>query len=171
MLVSKKIKKSWGSRVKSLFSYLIIFVIIGWGIDMWRSQSLASGMAPTLSEISVQGELIDLHQMSQDKPVLVYFWATWCSVCRAVSPSVEMVDGYYQVLSVALNSGTDQRIQQYLKHKEYDFSVINDPKGMIGREWGIAVTPTLFVIHQGEITSVTTGFTSPFGIWLRLFFS
>ncbi|TEW54010.1 protein disulfide oxidoreductase [Psychromonas sp. RZ22] len=132
---------------------------------------MVSGKAPELITMSVQNKQIDLLAMSQEKPVLVYFWATWCSVCSVVSPSVDFVDGGTQVITVALNSGNNKRIQQYLHAKKYDFSVINDPKGTIAQEWGITVTPTLFVINKGEISAVTTGFTSPFGMWVRLFFS
>lgn len=163
-----KTKKSIGKWVKEIFSYLLLFVIISWGVDYWRSQSMVSGDVPELVTISVQGEKIDLVALSQEKPVLVYFWATWCGVCTTVSPSVDFISEHYQVVTVALRSGEQSRVNQYLKAKDYQFNVVNDPKGLLSREWGVSVTPTLFVIDKGEIKSVTTGFTSPIGMWLRL---
>ena len=163
-----KSKKSIGKWVKEIFSYLLLFVIISWGVDYWRSQSMVSGNAPELVTISVQGEKIDLIALSKEKPVLVYFWATWCGVCTTVSPSVDFISEHYQVVTVALSSGEQSRVNQYLKAKDYQFNVVNDPKGLLSREWGVSVTPTLFVIDKGEIKSVTTGFTSPIGMWLRL---
>ncbi|MDX2320899.1 MAG: redoxin domain-containing protein, partial [Moritella sp.] len=62
----------------------------------------------------------------------------------------------------------ENRINQYLNAKDYQFNVVNDPRGGVSRDWGVSVTPTLFVIDKGEIKSVTTGFTSPMGMWLRL---
>ncbi|OKH23236.1 thiol reductase thioredoxin [Hydrococcus rivularis NIES-593] len=32
---------------------------------------------------------------SEDKPVLVYFWASWCGPCRLVSPSIDWVANTY----------------------------------------------------------------------------
>ena len=74
-------------------------------------------------------------------------------------------------MAVALTSGDNKRIQRYLAAKEYNFAVVNDASGLISREWGVSVTPTLLVINKGQITSVTTGFTSPLGIWARLLFA
>ena len=170
-LQESKVKKSWGSRLRSLAVYVLLALALGWGVDIWRAQSIASGKAPELVTTSVQGDKVDLIAMSQDKPVLVYFWATWCSVCSTVSPSVDFVSGQMQVVTVALNSGENKRIQQYLGAKNYDFTVVNDPKGEIGREWGISLTPTIIVISKGEVASVTTGFTSPFGMWVRMLLS
>ena len=165
---AKKVQKRWILRLKSAVSYLLLLLVLGWGVDFWRAQSLASGRAPELVASSVQGESIDILLMSQEKPVLVYFWATWCSVCRAVSPSVDWFSDNYQVVTIALSSGEDKRIRHYLNAKEYQFTVINDAKGTVARDWGISLTPTIFIIDKGEITSVTTGFTSPLGIWARL---
>ena len=161
-------RKGWLGWLKEAIIFISIIIVIGLGADLWRSQSMASGQAPELIAKSVQGNNLDLITMSQEKPVLVYFWATWCAVCSSVSPSVDFIADNYQVVTVALTSGEPQRIKQYLNAKQYNFNVINDPKGEISRTWGVSVTPTIFVIDKGEITSVTTGFTSPMGMWLRL---
>ncbi len=167
----KQCRKGWLGWLKEIVIFITIIVVIGLGADLWRSQSMASGFAPQLIRYTVQGEDINLIAMSQDKPVMVYFWATWCAACSSVSPSVNYLSEDYQVVTVALTSGKSQRIKQYLNTKNYEFSVINDPKGTISREWGVSVTPTIFIIDKGKITSITTGFTSPIGMWLRLFFT
>jgi thiol-disulfide isomerase/thioredoxin len=169
---TNKCKKGWSGWLKEIVLLITIVIVVGWGADLWRSQSMASGQAPELIAESVQGDNIDLIAMSQEKPVMIYFWATWCAVCSSVSPSVDFISNSYsnnyQVVTVALSSGEPQRIKQYLNAKDYNLKVINDPKGDISRAWGVSVTPTIFVINKGEITSVTTGFTSPIGMWLRL---
>lgn len=164
-------RKGWRGWLKEVLIFSLIAVTIGWAADLWRSQSIVSGKAPELITQSVRGEKIDLLTMSKEKPVLVYFWATWCGVCSTVSPSVDFISDHYQVVSVALTSGDKQRIKQYLHAKQYNFNVVNDPRGEISREWAVSVTPTIFVISDGQISAVTTGFTSPIGMWLRLLFS
>ena len=164
-------RKGWLGWMKELAILLLLTIVVGWGIDLWRSQKMASGAAPEIIAQSVYGETLDLSAMSQEQPVMVYFWATWCSVCNTVSPSVDLISDHYQVVTIALTSGRNERLQQYLNAKEYSFDVVNDPKAEISRRWGVSVTPTIFVIDKGEISSVTTGFTSPMGMWLRLLFA
>jgi len=163
-----KKRKGWFGWLKELVTLTFIMIIVSSGIDLWRSQTMASGSAPELLAQSVYDESLDLHAMSQDKPVMVYFWATWCSICRGVSPSVDLISDHYQVVTIALTSGKKEHVQHYLNAKKYSFNVVNDPKAKISRAWGVSVTPTIFVINKGEISSVTTGFTSPIGMWLRL---
>jgi len=165
---AQKKSKGWFGWLKEIVSLIILVVIIGWAVDVWRSQSMASGQAPQLVVQSVSGEKIDLAIMSQERPVMVYFWATWCAVCSSVSPSVDFMAHHHQVVTIALNSGENERIQQYLNAKQYDFNVVNDPTAEITKTWGVAVTPTIFIVDKGQISSVTTGFTSPMGMWLRL---
>ncbi len=157
--------------IKEVVILLLIATLVAFAVDIWRSQSMVSGQAPDLIQTSVQGEKLDLAALSQEKPVLVYFWATWCAVCSTVSPSVDFLSNHSQVVTVALASGEPARIKQYLQAKEYDFNVINDAKGQISKAWGVSFTPTIFIIDKGEIKSVTTGFTSPLGMWLRLLFA
>jgi thioredoxin 1 len=33
--------------------------------------------------------------LKADKPVLAYFWATWCGPCRLVSPSIDALTAIY----------------------------------------------------------------------------
>ena len=166
-----KQKKGLMGWLKEIVVMLILAVIVSIGVDMYRSQSMISGDAPTLALQTIQGNEIDIAVMSEKEPVLIYFWGTWCPVCSAVSPSVDFLSDYYPVVSVALSSGKPERVQQYLNSKDYDLVTINDPRGVISKEWSVSVTPTIFIVNKGEITSVTTGFTSPIGMWLRLLFS
>lgn len=164
----KIIATKWWAKLNAIFLYLLVVFAISWGVDTWRAQDIAGDGALALLATSVQGEKIDLMVMREDKPVLVYFWATWCGACRFVSPSVNFISGSHDVVSIALNSGSNKRLDQYLAAKDYHFTVVNDPEGKISRDWGVSVTPTILVINKGKITSVTTGFTSPIGIWARL---
>ena len=77
----------------------------------------------------------------------------------------------HPVVTIALSSGTPGQVADYAAEHELGFRIVNDPHGDISRAWGVAVTPTLAVVHRGEIRSMTSGVTTPPGISLRLWMS
>jgi thioredoxin 1 len=48
------------------------------------------------SVIEIADEQFDNEVYDSDKPVLVYFWASWCGPCRLVSPSINWIADNYQ---------------------------------------------------------------------------
>lgn len=47
------------------------------------------------SVIEITDTEFDKEVFSADKPVLVYFWASWCGPCRLVSPSISWAADTY----------------------------------------------------------------------------
>lgn len=47
------------------------------------------------SVIEITDSEFDREVFSAEKPVLVYFWASWCGPCRLVSPSISWVADTY----------------------------------------------------------------------------
>ncbi len=144
-----------------------IFLLVVIAMDWWRGKDLPLEQMPAMVADTIEGERISLMELSQDQPVIIYFWATWCPVCEYVSPAIDTMSEYYPVVTVALSSGEDGKLAKYMAHHDYDFPVVNDPGYWLGKNWGIKVTPTILVVKNGKITSYTTGFTSLPGIWLR----
>ncbi|PSU82854.1 hypothetical protein CTM93_12250 [Photobacterium phosphoreum] len=156
---------------KETIKLVLILSLFSIAIDFWRSKDMPSETIPTLATNTIDQQWVDIEKMSYDKPVLLYFWATWCSVCNLVSPSINWLADDHQVISIAITSGDDRRLSQFMKYKKYDFPVINDPTGKISREWGVTATPSIVIVKEGHISSITTGATTPMGLWLRLFFA
>ena len=168
-------KKPRSSRLKKwskeLVSIVILMTLVSMALDWYRSTSMPSGEAPSLKAMTTKGLPVDIIQQSQEKPVVLYFWATWCGACKFVSPTINWFASDHQVLSIALSSGTNERVQQYMNAKEYDFPVINDTTGLISRQWNISVTPTVVIINKGQIENISTGIITPIGLWLRILFA
>ncbi|MNT86119.1 hypothetical protein D3C72_2263670 [compost metagenome] len=49
--------------------------------------------------------------------------------------------------------------------------VVNDPRGKLSAQWQIGVTPTLVFISKGQVVQSTTGWTSYWGMKLRLWWA
>ncbi|WP_422410798.1 MULTISPECIES: protein disulfide oxidoreductase [unclassified Endozoicomonas] len=157
-----------GKFIREAFFTLLIGVAVMTAYNVYLQKDMPSGKAPELRAIPINGEAVDLYTLSEEKPVLLYFWASWCRVCHWVSPAVSDLSEEYQVVSVALASGNNERVARYLNAKDLHFSVINDPQGSVSRAWNVSVTPSIFIIRNGEIKTITTGYTSKAGLLARL---
>lgn len=156
---------------KQLVIFLLLALIITAVVDVWRGKDFPKDNVPALVGTTLAGEGVDLAELSKDQAVVVYFWATWCSVCSFVSPTVDTLSEYYPVVTVALSSGEDLRVKKYLQHHGYNFDVVNDENYDLGNDWKVKVTPTILIVKDGEVKWLTTGFTSLPGIWWRLMLS
>jgi len=167
-MTSSSTPRRWLPGWVTALLWLAALVAVPLLMDQWRHRDAPDAVPPQVL-IDLDGVRLDLIQMSQERPVLVYFWATWCPVCRLVSPAVnDLAGGKYPVVTVALSSGGPEEVAAYAREHELAFSIVNDPGGHISRAWGVAVTPTLAVVHRGEIRSMTSGITTGPGMSLRL---
>lgn len=157
--------RRWGKEALWL---LLFGVVISTALDFWRSPALPEGNPlPTLT--LQDGTTADLQAMSRDKPLLVYYWASWCGVCRFTTPTVEQLwqEGE-NVLTVALRSGSDDQLRAGMAKKGLTFPTHNDESGDLAARWQVGVTPTFLVIKDGALVSSTTGWSSAWGLRLRL---
>lgn len=154
--------------LKELALFFVILAVVSAAIDMWRGKDMPKNQLPQLQGLSLQGQVLDLHELSKDKPVLLYFWGSWCGVCTIVSPSVNTMSEYFTVITVALSSGDKAEVNQYLKDKALNFDVLNDPDYQIGTQWSVQVTPSILVIKNGQVQHLATGYVSLFGMWWRM---
>lgn len=164
MTKAKPVRKK--GKLGTTLLYLLVMMVIVTAVDIWRSKDLPSDIAALGPLTTLDGSTIDLEAVSTEQPVLVYVWATWCGVCRVVSPMVDMVGA--PVVSIALASGSDAKVAAYGRDKGYDFPVVNDADHALGKTLGISVTPTLMVAHKGELRFATAGITTLPGMYARL---
>lgn len=157
--------------IKSVLIYLVLFIAISYAVDSWRSRGLPSGPIDAFTLVTLEQQQTDVVALSHEQPVLVYFWATWCPICDWVSPSINWLSESHQVVSVAIRSGTDERVKHFLGDHDYQFVTVNDNTGELARRWQVTATPTVAIIANGEIVSYTTGASTPVGLWLRLWWA
>ena len=75
----------------------------------------------------------------------------------------------YPLLTVALRSGSPEAVKQYLQKKQFNWQVVNDPQGEVARLYGVKAVPALFFLNSdGNIVFTTVGFTSEWGLRLRV---
>ena len=152
-------------RWRGLLVNIAIVLVIFFGIQWFKSRPLASGAAPPRAAASVHGAAVDLADL-RGAPVLVHFWATWCPTCKLEEGSIDAIAQDYQVVTVAMQSGSERDVAGYLRERGLRFDAIADPYGEIATAWGVPAVPSTFVVDaDGQIHSRSVGYTP--GVALR----
>ena len=124
----KQPKRKIISILRTIMLYGLMFVVIYSVVNWWRQPIMPAN--PQLQLTDYQGQTIDLAAMSHERPTLVYFWGTWCSVCSFTSPTItKLAADNYPVVTVAVQSGSNQELRSYLDQHRFDFTTINDQQG------------------------------------------
>lgn len=131
-----------------------LFLIIYIAVNHIRQPSLPAH-TPILTDITGNQVII-----SPNTPTLIYFWGTWCHICANTSPLVNRLsnDGY-AVVSVAVASGSDDTLNNYLVQKGYQFTVVNDDTGELFHQFQGQVTPSYLILKDGKMKQGFTGLT------------
>lgn len=119
--------------------------------------------APSFTLETPQG---DLHTLSDYKgrPVLVFFWASWCSICKRVMPGLETVYQDYAPLGfeiLAINTTHQDTLNSamtYFQSQGYTFTMLLDWDGQVANDYRMHAVPTSLLIDaDGKITDVIIG--------------
>ena len=141
------------------------------GMDYLRRPALPPNLTTTPLQ-TLEGNVVDLHAMSQQRPLLIYVWATWCSICRYTTPAVnQLAEESGNVVSIAMRSGDNAKLARWVDKKQLKMPVINDENGALSQAWQVSVTPTLVIVSKGNVVSTTTGWTSYWGLKIRMWWA
>lgn len=163
-----KLKQLLKTRAVKIVLEVLVIVLVFFAVKTYLQRDLAQGIAPSLQGTLIDGQTVNLHSL-QGKPVLVYFWATWCPVCKMQNGSVDSISEDHTVVTVAMNSGSDLEIEAFLEEKQLDFPVIADDSGVITERFGVSGVPTSFILDSdGSIAFTEVGYTTEWGLRLRL---
>ncbi len=157
-------RRRWLGRL-GWAAFMIAVLLV---IRFWQQRDLVEGAAPALAGTLLDGRAFDLAS-ERSAPTLIYFWGTWCPVCRVEQGAIDSLAREHHVVTVALQSGTPAEVQRYLSRYGLRWQVVNDPGGQRAAAWGVHVTPTIFVVdRRGEIRFREVGYTTGIGLRLRL---
>ncbi|RRS30742.1 MAG: thioredoxin [Epsilonproteobacteria bacterium (ex Lamellibrachia satsuma)] len=129
---------------------------------------------PELNSIQLQkieAQLVDGKHFSTEegRPLVIHFWATWCPTCKLEASNIESISKKYEVLTIAVSSGKDDKIQAYLKERGLTFKVLNDVNGKWAEQFKVKAFPTTFIYDsQGKLKFMEVGYTTTAGLLARL---
>ncbi len=154
--------------VKELLIAIVIITIILNVVSFLKKPELTSTTLPQFELVSTTQKPISSIEY-KDKPLILHFWATWCPACKLEASNIENLSKTYQVITVAVNSGSDAEINLFLEEHKLSYNVVNDNKGKFASKFDISSFPTTFIYDSdGKIKFSEVGYTSTWGLKLRM---
>lgn len=176
MTKKKALKSRLKSRLIGAGQFVLLLALFAFAADWWRAPVMPEGAAQQpVRVLSGSGNgvaaehNIVLAQAAENRTVLLYFWGSWCGICRHTSPAVQRLhrEGV-PVIGIAVRSGSDADVLAYLRGQGWDFATANDDDGAWARQWQMKVTPTFVLLRNGRVVHTTTGVASYWGLKARL---
>ncbi|GKT12550.1 MAG: hypothetical protein ISEC1_P1528 [Thiomicrorhabdus sp.] len=164
------LQKPWVKNTLMALLFLGAFLLI----RPVMQGNVIEGQAPRMQVTTITGKHIDLQSLNQQgKPVLVHIWATWCPICSASRGSIESLSEDYDVINIATQSLDNDQLLAYAKEHEMNPDlIVNDLGGQWMKAFGAKAVPADFVIApNSEIAFIEVGFTTGWGLRLRLWWS
>jgi thiol-disulfide isomerase/thioredoxin len=157
-------------KIKKYLKEGLIFVIM-LAIAM-NAISYYNSLDLNKEKLTIQSfKLLDdsLYSVPNDKPVLVHFWATWCPTCKLEASNIEKISNDYEVITIAVQSGTKEEIKEYLAEHKLTFKVVNDEDGYYSQKFNIKAFPTtLMYDNDKNLNFSEVGYTTTAGLYSRM---
>jgi peroxiredoxin len=119
--------------------------------------------APAFTSWDLSGNKVSLSDF-KGRPVLLTFWATWCTACQEELPALQRIRDRYQpagftVLAINYKETSGARMSQYLAGLHVDLEAVIDPEGTIASAYGVDIGLPISVVldRKGKVTQIIVG--------------
>jgi thiol-disulfide isomerase/thioredoxin len=160
-------QKNWFKNTVTVLGFLALFLML----RPFMQGDVLHGQAPVMQVQTLTGQTLDLQALNQQgKPVLIHIWATWCPICSVSRGGIESIAEDYSVINIASQSGSDAELLAYAQLNNMNPAfIVNDTNGQWLAQFGAKAVPADFIVGpNGQIEFVEVGFTTAWGLRLRL---
>ena len=81
-------KPKWRRWLREALQLAVILLLVGAAVDWWRAPQQPLQAADTPLQL-VDGRSVSLRALSHEQPLVLYFWGSWCGICRHTSPAID----------------------------------------------------------------------------------
>ena len=141
-------------RLRTLFVLLLLFAV--------AIEATAQQRAPTLSFKDINGKTIRLSDF-KGNVVLLNFWATWCTPCRAEIPDLVKIQRRYRarglrILGITYPPEQTSEVRSFMRELKINYPVIIGSKENKQTFTRSEILPlTVIIDRQGKIRGLIEG--------------
>ena len=116
--------------------------------------NFAQNRVPNIKLKKLNGKSVMLYNYIKEGPVLINFWATWCSPCKKEMVYLDQFEKKYgdkgfSILSVSTDSQKSlSQVRSYIRSKKYTFPVFQDPNSQTFKKLNGNIMPTNILINK-----------------------
>lgn len=121
------------------------------------------GPAPDFTSWDLSGKRVRLADLKA-RPMLLTFWATWCTACQEELPELQRIQDSHQstgftILAVNYREIGNARLSHYLAGLHVSLESVIDPEGKIASAYGVDIGLPVNVLldRSGMVVQKMTG--------------
>ncbi|MEO8745148.1 MAG: redoxin domain-containing protein [Candidatus Dormiibacterota bacterium] len=125
--------------------------------------AVVGSKAPSFTSWDLNGNRVSLSD-TKGRPVLLSFWATWCTACQQELPALQRIRDTYKaagftVLAVDYRETNATRMKQYLAGLNVNLETVIDPQGSIAAAYAvdIGLPVNVWLDRSHVVNRITTG--------------
>jgi len=122
-------------------------------------------LAPAVTVPDLAGRPVDLSRWLGQRPVLLEFWATWCTSCQAMMPRLAAMKQKFgdAVKFIGVNvtvSETRAGVEAYVREHRVPFQTLYDAEGVAARAYNPPATSYIVIVdRRGRVVYTGAGGT------------
>jgi thiol-disulfide isomerase/thioredoxin len=134
------------------------------GTSVGSAQAPAPGMpAPAITVAALDGGAVTIDAAASGRPVVIEFWATWCSVCDELLPRMRTAHAQFKDrvdfygVNVTVNESR-ARVQRWVEREQPPYRTLYDERGTAVRAFGAPTTSYVVIIDaRGTVRYTGSG--------------
>ena len=112
------------------------------------------------------------YKIPDKKPIMIHFWATWCPTCKLEASNINFLAKHFEIVTIAIKSGSDDAIKKYINERNYTFKIVNDKNSKLSSQFHIAGFPTTFIYDKNKkLLFSDVGYTSTLSLYLKMWWA